>query len=137
LIRRWKLIKDWKIKISMLWIIASLAYVAHPIMVLSEPTTLAGIIAGRIDDAQITQALLLVFAILILVPLVMAFLSLILKDSINRWANAIVGVFYAMTYIKTVVNSFTLPSYSGALLTFVAFVASVLIVWYAWKSKPT
>ena len=131
------MIEDWKIKISMLWVIAAIAYIAHPVPVLMEHTTLATIIAGTIGGEQLTQELLVVLVILMLPPLVMPFLSLILKDSINRWVNGIVGVFYALTFIKTVYSTLTLPSYSSALLTFVAFVASVLIVWYAWKAKPT
>ncbi|MFQ5758281.1 MAG: DUF6326 family protein [Candidatus Bathyarchaeia archaeon] len=40
---------------------------------------------------QLTPELLLRYAILLLIPLVMAVLSLTLKDSTNRWANIILG----------------------------------------------
>jgi hypothetical protein len=139
--------QDWKIKISALWLIAAVASVADPKMVLLEPSTLASLIAGKIYGQQIGPAFLLAVAILMLVPLLMAFLSLSLRDSMNRWANTIVGAVFAVISISIVVDALTLPMYSGAFVTFAAlvysgalmafaaFVASALIVWYAWTSK--
>lgn len=141
------MMEDWKIKISVLWIIVAVACVAHPMIVLLEPYTLANIIAEKIDGQQIGPALVSAGDLLILVPLVMAFLSLILKDSINRWANTVVGSVFAVIFIWNAVASLILPAYpaysgalmtlaTGALMTFSAFFVSALIVGYAWTSKP-
>lgn len=140
--------QDWKVKVSVLWLIAAVASVADPKMVLLEPSTLASLIAGKMYGQQIGPAFILAVAILMLVPLVMAFLSLSLKDSINRWTNTIVGAAFAVISISIVVDALTLPVYSaavtfavfvysGALMAFAAFVASALIVWYAWPSKKS
>jgi uncharacterized membrane protein len=69
----------------------------------------------------------------------MAFLSLTLKDSINRWANIILGIVFAgFTLIFGPIAFLAEPSAYDVyviLIGIVQFVAAALIVWYAWKSK--
>lgn len=125
--------EDWKIKISVLWLFSAVAFLAHQILALLEPGVMAGIIAGEVEGMKIGTELILLFAILFLVPLIMAFLSLILKDSINRWANIIVGSVFAVLFIGVIA---TVAKLSGEILmTLSTVVALTLIVWYAWKSK--
>jgi hypothetical protein len=124
---------DWKIKISVLWLFSAVAFLAHQILALLEPGVIAGIMAGEVEGMQIGPELILLFAILFLIPLIMAFLSLTLKDSINRWANIIVGAIFAALFIAVIA---TVAKLSGEILmTLSTVVALVLIVWYAWKSK--
>jgi hypothetical protein len=104
-------------------------------MVLSvlKPDVIEQIMAGEIEGMKIGPELLLLYAILVLFPLVMAFLTLTLKDSINRWANIIVGAVFAAFFIDVIA---TVAKVSGEILmTLSTVVALVLIVWYAWKSK--
>ncbi|KPQ43133.1 MAG: hypothetical protein MPEBLZ_02315 [Candidatus Methanoperedens nitroreducens] len=125
--------EDWKIKISVLWLFSAVAFLAHQILALMEPGVIAGIMAGEVEGMKIEPELILLFAILFLVPLIMAFLSLTLKDSINRWANIIVGAVFAALFIGVIA---TVAKLSGeTLMTFSTVVALSLIVWYAWKSK--
>jgi hypothetical protein len=130
-----KILEDWKIKISVLWLFASIAFLAHQILVLMEPGIIAQLMAGEAEGQKIGPSLILFFAILMFVPMVMAFLSLILKDSMNRWVNIIVGAFFAVLWFVGVVDAAQTAYWGGALMTLSAVVASVLIVWYAWKSK--
>ena len=63
----------------------------------------------------------------------MAFLSLTLKDSINRWANIIVGAVFAALFIGVIA---TVAKLSGeTLMTLSTVGALASIVWYAWESK--
>ncbi len=125
--------EDWKIKISVLWLFSAVAFLAHQILALLEPGVIAGIMAGEVEGMKIGSELILLFAILFLVPLIMAFLSLTLKDSINRWANIIVGAVFAALFIAVIA---TVAKLSGEILmTLSTVVALALIVWYAWKSK--
>ncbi len=125
--------EDWKIKISVLWLFSAVAFLAHQILALLEPGVIAQIIAGEIEGMKIGPELILLFAILFLVPLIMAFLSLTLKDPINRWANIIVGAVFAALFIGVIV---TVAKLSGeTLMTLSTVIALVLIVRYAWKSK--
>ncbi len=125
--------EDWKIKISVLWLFSAVAFLAHQILALLEPGVIAQIIAGEMEGMKIGPELILLFAILFLVPLIMAFLSLTLKDPINRWANIIVGAIFAALFIGVIV---TVAKLSGeTLMTLSTVIALVLIVRYAWKSK--
>ena len=125
--------EDWKIKISVLWLFSAMAFLAHQILALLEPGVIAQIMDGEIEGMKIGTELILLFAILFLVPLIMAFLSLTLKDSINRWANIIVGAIFAVLFTGVIAS---VAKLSGeTLMTFSTVVALALIVWYAWKSK--
>jgi tetrahydromethanopterin S-methyltransferase subunit F len=126
-------VEDWKIKISVLWLFSAVAFLAHQILVLLEQGVIAGIMAGEVEGMKIGPELILLFAILFLVPLIMAFLSLTLKDSINRWANIIAGAVFAALFIGVLM---TVAKLSGeTLMTLSTIVALALIIWYAWKSK--
>jgi Sec-independent protein secretion pathway component TatC len=126
-------VEDWKIKISVLWLFSAVAFLAHQILALLEQGVIAGIMAGEVEGMKIGPELILLFAILFLVPLIMAFLSLTLKDSINRWANIIAGAVFAALFIGVLM---TVAKLSGeTLMTLSTIVALALIIWYAWKSK--
>ncbi|MCC4769409.1 hypothetical protein FXV91_04095 [Methanosarcina sp. DH2] len=119
----------------MLWLFASIAFLAHQILVLMEPGIIADLMAGEAEGQKIGPELILFFAILMLVPMLMAFLSLTLKDSMDRWVNIIVGAIFAVLWLVSVVDAAQSAYWGGALMTLSAVVASALIVWYAWKSK--
>lgn len=127
--------EDYRIKISVLWILAAIAFLAHQILVLMEPGIIAQLMAGEAEGQKIGPEMILFFAVLMLVPLVMAFLSLILLDSANRWANIIVGAVFAVLWLVSAVNAAMSAYWGGALTTLSAAAATALIVWYAWKSK--
>ena len=125
------ILEDWKTKLAVLWIVGDLAAIVG--LMLSSIDTMAQTSAGEIGGIRTTPELLLVFAIMFLIPLVMAFLSLTLKDSANRWANIIAGIGYAGFGLMDLSMHISKPYY---ILTGIAgVVASVLLVWYAWKSK--
>jgi hypothetical protein len=128
-------LEDYRIKISVLWLFAAIAFLAHQILVLMEPGIIAQLMAGEAEGQKIGPEMILFFAVLMLVPLVMAFLSLILLDSMNRWANIIVGTVFAVLWLASAVSAALSAYWGGALTTFSAGVATALIVWYAWKSK--
>ena len=117
----------------MLWLFAAVAFLAHQILVLMEPGIIAQLMAGQAEGQKIGPELILFFAILMLAPLGMAFLSLTLKDSMNRWANIIVGAVFALLWFAGVVDAVLSAYWGGALMTLSAAVASALIVWYAWR----
>ena len=131
--------EDWKIRIAVLWLFPLMAFLASAVLLFMEPAVLAELLEeGTIEGKQVGPELLLAGAAIdILVPLVMAFLSLTLKGSINRWLNIIVGGIYAVLESITLLEELTAGTPSGyvILMLIAAVVALVLIVWYAWKSK--
>jgi len=82
------------------------------------------------ERAQFTQVMWLGIAILMVIPIVMVFLSLMLPYPVNRWANIIVAIFFFGF------NLIGLPTYPSAYDKFLLIVSmgfNVLTVWYAWK----
>jgi len=119
----------------MLWLIAEVSGLAHVILALMEPGVIGQVMAGEVKGMKIGPEFLLLSAILMLVPLVMAFLSLTMKDSVNRWANIIVGIVWIGLGLTDLPTYLAKPSAYTILMWLSGGVALALIVWYAWKSK--
>ncbi len=94
---------------------------------LMNPGTLKAMMNGEVG-IQITQGILLAFAILIEIPIVMIFLSRILKYKMNRWANIVAGV---ITILFVVGGGSPFPYY--VFFAFVEVVCMLAIIWTAWK----
>jgi hypothetical protein len=110
----------WKLRVSTLWIFLGVGMLALMFAVIMPADVLGQYIAtGEFEGEKIDATLLAVMVMLFcLVPLTMAFLTLVLRDPINRYANAILGI--------------------GALITVTLIIAGLLIVWHAWSwPKPT
>jgi len=122
-----------KTKISVLWLFYVVALVAYMTLAGFEPGVLEQVMAGEIDGMKITPELMLLFAIIFLAPLVMAFLSQTLKDSINRWANIIVGTVFVVLQLVALIEVAAQPSAWMILMEISKLIAPALIVWYAWK----
>jgi len=99
------------------------------------PGVIDEIRAGEIVGMQATPELLLVMAIMYYwVPLVMAVMSITLKDKANRWANIILGIFYAGFILFELIMNITTVAYPYVILMDTSvIVATALIAWYAWK----
>ena len=126
--------EDWKIKVSVLWLVWESAALVTPIM--------EQFIPGYLEEAlkEVTPELLLILAIVMLIAPLMALLSLTLKDSINRWLNIIVGIVFAGLGLFGTIGWLADPSYRAysafaILVGIVEVVVAALIVWFAWKSK--
>jgi energy-converting hydrogenase Eha subunit E len=130
-----EILEDWKIKISVLWLLSEIAFLGTMVLGSLEPNALQQFLnTGEIGGMKITPELLILYAILVLLGLVMAFLTLTLKDSINRWVNIIVGTVGVALSIVGLSGSL---AYAYSILMWVSkVVIDALIVWYAWKSKP-
>jgi len=130
-----EILEDWKIKIAVLWGVWEFAAITVPICEQYIPGLLEKAIA------EITPEMLLLLAIVMLIAPIMAFLSLTLKDSINRWANIIVGIVFAgLGLFGSIGSILAEPSYRNYYAFVIPIgitevVVAALIVWYAWKSK--
>jgi membrane associated rhomboid family serine protease len=75
-----------------------------------------------------------VMAILLVGHIFMSVLTLTLKSPVSRWANRIIGIFYATIIFAFWVLAFgaRLPGYEIVWATG-QLVCALLVVWYAWK----
>lgn len=69
-------------------------------------------------------------AIIMLIPILMVFLSLVLPQPISRWANIIVAVGF---FLFVLVDLRSYPSAYDRLLLVVSLVMNGVTVWYAWN----
>jgi Sec-independent protein secretion pathway component TatC len=99
------------------------------ILTFIKPGELQALWAGQ-AGVQVTQGLLLVFAILLEIPIAMIFVSRILKRGPNRWANTVATV---------ITTAFVVGG--GSLDLHYVFFATVevacmaLIVWSVWTRR--
>jgi hypothetical protein len=74
-----------------------------------------------------------------ILPLAMAFFTLVLRDPIDRWANAIVGALAAVMWAWDLAEGVSKEPAIGAgpIFTLTFVIAGALIVWHAWQwPKP-
>jgi hypothetical protein len=114
-----------KIKLGVLWLILEVAYLTYGMV------ELEALALGAIEGIQGTPDELLLLAVILLVPYMMAVLSLTLKGSANRWTNIIVGLVFIVLSIIGLIELAVEPW--AILITLTEFVPLALIVWYAWK----
>jgi len=122
--------EDVKIKLSALWAAGMLNGLMGGLLELMESGKLQEIMTGEVGGIQITDELLLGMAILMVIPPVMVFLSVTLKDKTNRWANIIFGiVFIGFGLIEMLEAESAYMIFVGI----VGLVFSALIIGYAYK----
>lgn len=124
-----------KIRLAILWLFVAVTMSANTILYFVVPGVIDEIRAGEVVGMQVGPELLLVMAIMYFwVPLVMAVLSLTLKDKANRWANITLGIFYAGFILLELIMNITTVTYPYVILMDTsAIVVAALIAWYAWK----
>ena len=116
---------DVKIKLSALWVAFFFSSIYGDVLRLYDPGTLEHL-------GVMTLEMMLLSAIFMEIPIVMGFLSLVLKDKANRRANMIIGIFFVCYNLIFFISSFFWATYETVLaIALVVFAA--LIVWYTWK----
>jgi len=131
------ILDDWKIKLAVFWLFIAITMSANTILYLIVPGVIDEIMTGEIVGMQASPELILGMATAYYwVPLVMAVLSLTLKDRANRWANLILGVFYAVFVLFELIMNVTTVAYPYAILMDISVIAvAALIAVQAWKWK--
>jgi hypothetical protein len=122
-----------KVKLSALWFFTAVAFVAYMVLMLVDPWVMEQIALGNVEELLMGPEMLLLIAVVLLVPLVMAVLSLTLKGSVNRWTNIIVGLVFIVLEFVDLAELAANPFAQLIMVNLAKVVALVLIVWYAWK----
>ncbi len=119
----------------MLWLFAVIIGLLTILLSLFEPGVLEQIIAGQYEGQSLSPEILLGLTAFLLIPLVMAFLSLNLKWSVNRWINIILGLVFTVLGLSGLPEHFVDLTVYAIVLNISVIVATALIVWIAWNSK--
>lgn len=115
-----------RIELSALWVALMLTYLLGDVLRIFSGDFKPGEIGGM----QVSQAMYLGMAILMLLPIVMVFLSLTLGYPVIRWVNIILAI---VLFVFNLVGLPTYPSLYDKFLIVVGLVWNALTVWYAWK----
>jgi len=120
------MIASTRIKLSALWVSLMLTYLLGDVLRIFS----GDFVAGELSGMEMSQGLLLGMAALMVIPVVMVFLSLVLKHAVNRWANIILSIFF---FVFNAIGLPTYPSLYDQFLIVVGLVFNLVIVWISWK----
>ena len=117
-----------KVKLAALWTSAMFCYVYGDFVGLFKPGKLQMMIAGRMPLGEVSQGVLIGMAVVMAIPSVMVFLSLVMSPRINRWTNIVFGVLYTAIMLLAIRRAW----YFYTLFGWIEIILTALIVWYAW-----
>jgi hypothetical protein len=124
-----------KTRLAVLWLFVAVAMSANTLLYLIVPGVIDEVRSGTVVGMQAGHGLLLTMAIMYYwLPLVMAVVSLTLKDKVSRWASIILGAFYVVFVSFELFMNVTTVAYPYVILMdSSAIVVAALIAYYAWK----
>ena len=120
-----------RLKLSALWTSVMFFYVYADLLGFFDAKAMGEIMKGNMGFlGPATQELKLGVAVMLSIPAIMIFLSLVLKANHSRWANIVIGVIYALVAIATLIlpSSLHYKYFESLELLFTG-----CIVWSAWK----
>jgi len=117
---------DTKLILSSTWVVATLIYLYDDVLRICS-----GDLAKKsLANMNLNQFVWLGIAVLMLTPILMVFLTLVLPQSVSRWANIIVAAFF---FLFNLVGLPTYPPLFDKFLLAVSMVFNVVTIWYAWN----
>jgi len=119
-----------KVRISVLWLFMAVAMSAHTVLSFMEPDLIHQLMSG---EMTIDPMMFFFIALFWWVPLVMAFLSVTLKDLVNRRLNLVMGAAFTILNIFHLIEHIIQSSAHQLLIVLSTVVVTGLIFWYAWK----
>lgn len=117
-----------RIKLSALWATLMFCYIYGDYFGLYVPGKLKGILAGDGPLGPVSQTTLVATSILLAIPGIMVFLSLVLPPKFVRWLNIILAAFYIVIMVLTMPGAWSFYLLLGAL----EIAIGLLTIWYAW-----
>lgn len=120
-----------KIKLSVLWTATTLCYLYGDYFELYVPQKVEGLLNG--ENGLDSPEKLFAASILLAIPAMMVFLSIVLKPKINRILNIVFGLLFTAIMLLIAFTSFTPWRTFYVFLALVESILTVLIIWYAWK----
>jgi len=116
---------DTRIILSSTWVVVTLIYLYGDVLRICS-----GDLAKGMANMNLNQFVWLGIAVLMLTPILMVFLTLVLPQSVSRWASIIVA---ALFFLFNLVGLPTYPSLYDRFLLAVSLVFNGVTIWYAWN----
>jgi hypothetical protein len=115
-----------RIKLSALWVALMLTYLLGDVLRIFRGDFGAGEIGGQ----AVSEGLYLGLAVIMVIPIIMLFLSLTLKQRVNRWANIVVAILF---FVFNLIGLPTYPSTYDQFLIIVSLAFNLVTIWVAWR----
>jgi Family of unknown function (DUF6326) len=115
-------------KISALWTSMLFVFAYVDLFSLYRPDFRADLEAGEVGGFTVDQSFLLGTTAYVVIPSLMVFCALILRPRVNRIANIVLGVVYALTIIGAAIGEWNYFVLGSA----VEVVQLAAVVYYAW-----
>lgn len=121
---------DIKLKLSALWAVTIFCYIYGDYFALYIPGKLTNMIDGQMGPlGPVTQGVLIGTSIMMAIPSLMVFLSLVMKPQFNRWLNIIFGIIFALIMMLAIQGTWSFYKFFG----FIEIGLCSAIVVFAWK----
>jgi len=117
-----------RFKLSALWAALMFCYIYGDYFGLYVPGQIQGMLDGHGPIGAVSQSSLVATSILLAIPGLMVFLSLVLPAMLCRWGNVVLAAFYVAVMLITMPGAWCFY----VLLGVVEIVLGVLTIWYAW-----
>ena len=119
-----------RIRLSALWASVMFCYVYGDYFGLYQPGSLQHMLEGRMGPlGATTQGILVGTSLMMAIPSVMVFLTLVLPPGPCRWANIILGVLYSAIIVATARGAWAFYVMLGV----IEVTMTGLVAWYAWR----
>ncbi len=119
-----------QLKLAGLWATVMFMYIYVDIIGFFSPGVIEDILVGKVYVFDITQTWMLLSVMLMTIPSLMVFLSLVLPAKANRYANIGLGAIYIFIAMGTAAGEINAYYIFGSA---VEVVLLIMIVWIAWK----
>jgi hypothetical protein len=127
-------VPTWKLRITVLWIFLAVCQSAGLALLMFEPGVIRGLMAGELWGTNTHSAGVQINAALFfLVPMAMAYLTLVLNDAASRWANGVLSALAVVSQISLLIGQPAGMSAAVNVVVIVGSLVALLIVWHAWK----
>lgn len=94
-----------KLKLAALWVAVMFCYVYGDFFTLFIPGRIQNLMDGNSGVGATTPLSLLSFAILMTIPSLMIYFSLVFKPQLNRWLNIIIGALFTLIMALIITKS--------------------------------
>lgn len=119
-----------KVKLAGAWASLMLCYIYGDYFGLYKPGTLQEMLDGKMGPlGPTTQGVLLGTSIMMAIPSLMVFLSLVMKPRLNRWMNLAFGVLYTAIMLLTLPGAWVFYQFLGG----IEILLTLAITWLAWR----
>ena len=126
---------NWRIRISILWLIDAISVSATFILSMLEPGTIDGILAGQLEGMDIDAGVLGLASVFWLAPLLMAYLTMAVRQNWARLFNIVLGLLLGIANTVDFISGISsgdMISYPRSLMVALMAVVPLLVAWHAW-----